>query len=324
MTAYARASILLNQLDDAEEWIRFTLGLARHVSETPFAVNRMVACAQTNMALDTLEELIQHPDADNYYWDLVAIPRPFINARETAQFEAAMWERSIPALRDLEKLQTEQEWNDLAKASMTIVATNSDRDFPAWGTPEGEAAWKHWVTQSRERIHRVAPELISRVKSMSDAEVGMRYWWLRVQEGTKILASASLEPHLSIPRTQNAVRTYWLSSEDELPVRTSLPFFSPSQLEYFSVIDQRIAMLRIVESIRDWSASHDGRLPGSLAQLDLPAPPDVLNNQPFEWNLSEDGNFGWLSGSILEMPQWNADKASSLQGTRYRIVRVTP
>jgi hypothetical protein len=319
MTAYSRASILRGQLSDAEEWIRFTFGLARQVSETPFAVTRLVACAQTGLALDAFEELIQHPDADNYYWDLVAIPRPFIDSRETIQMEAAMWTNRIPALLDLDALRTEQEWMELATTTMAIVSLNTDKAFPALGTPDGDSEWKKWVAQSKERLPRVAPSLIPRLKSMSDAEIGIRYWWLRVQEGASI-TPAGLEPHLAIPRLQTSMREFFDSTEDELPVRSAMGFYSPLTNLHFYMIDQRIALLRIIESVRDWSASHGGKLPEKIEQLDLPVPRDVLSNQPFQWTLSDDGNAGLLEGAIFEV-QIPDLQVPDLRGFRYMIVR---
>ncbi len=282
MTAIGRASILRHQLDAAEEWIRFIIGMSYHVRETPFLINQLVACAEMNMALDTIEELVQHPKADNYYWDLTSIPRPFIHVNEAAQYEAVMWDHTVPELVQMDQFTTEAQWQDLAEKVFTNLAMLSDGKIAGWGTPGLENEWKEWVTLSRERLYRVAPELVGKMKAMSDTEIGLRYWWKREQAKQKISLAFSLEAPFANPRAESLARDYWESTKDESILREGLGFYWPLRFVPFYEVEQRICMLRVVESIRDWSANHEGQLPKSLDELDLPAPLDVVVNQPFE------------------------------------------
>ncbi len=53
--------------------------------------------------------------------------------------------------------------------------------------------------------------------------------------------------------------------------------------------NQRFAVLRTIESIRDYAAKNDGQLPDSLeGKFDLPIPLDPVTGKPFQY--SRDGN----------------------------------
>lgn len=59
--------------------------------------------------------------------------------------------------------------------------------------------------------------------------------------------------------------------------------------------DRRIAVLRVIESLRYHAATHNGALPHSLSQItEVPVPDDPATGKPFEYRLN--GNSADLSG----------------------------
>ena len=48
-------------------------------------------------------------------------------------------------------------------------------------------------------------------------------------------------------------------------------------------LDQRFALLRHVEAIRLYAAAHGGKLPASLADIDVPLPDDPFTGKPFHY-----------------------------------------
>jgi hypothetical protein len=79
-----------------------------------------------------------------------------------------------------------------------------------------------------------------------------------------------------------------------------LAFFIQSQtiisraLVFELRLDRRVAILRVIESLRLYAASHDGALPGALTQItEVPVPDDPANGKPFEYRLN--GNSAELS-----------------------------
>lgn len=193
MIAFGRASIIEGDIPQAEEWIRYSWGMARHVRETPLIVTRLVSAAQASMALDAIEELIQHPQASNYYWDLANIPRPFINMAETTQMESQMWVRTIPGLGRMDSFESKEGCEELASEIFGWLQ-GQNNDAPRWGTPEGMELWDAWTETARKNLHRIVPERVASMKSMSDAEVGIRYLWGLIEEFHTLENSMSLEP----------------------------------------------------------------------------------------------------------------------------------
>lgn len=326
MSTYARAAIIRNNHAEAEEWIRLTIGFAKHVGETPFAVVRMVQISETNDALLAFEELIQHPEADNYFWDLSSLPRPMVQVHDSIQFENSIIKETFPELADLNEVRSEDEWFELAFRVFGMLAEygSGGKDTPRPGTPEAVEYIQHWVEISRASLPKVAPELADKMKSMSDAEVGLRYWWLRVQAaGQQMALPAMLETHLAIPMTMAAEDKVRNDLSDEKIVAQSLFTSIPWLLAAAAAVDQRIAMLRIVESMRDYASTHNNHLPKSLVELSLPAPKDVLSDSSFEWHVAEDRKSGMLSSSIVE-GKVPFESGSRRRGRRYRIELSSP
>lgn len=323
MMAFSRASIVEGDIPQAEEWILYTMGLAKHIGETPFMVTQLVSVAEVGMALTAIEELIQHPKAGNYYWDLANLPRPFVDYKRTWQFESRMWEKSIPSLSRLDDIPSAEVWQDVVEKVFQGIREWYSDAFPKYDSPEGRKTWKEWVALSRENLHRVAPELASRMKRMSDAEIGIRYWWLRREQFENCENALLLEPHLALPRINAVLREMQIAIEQEPLIRSwvSSNVYMPSGMSHFVSLDQRIAMLRVVESIRDWSAAQDGRLPASLDQLDLPVPLDIVTNRKFEWHVDADGTEGELSGGLIELVGFEPGPERHA-GWRYRIMQA--
>ncbi|MFO0902367.1 MAG: hypothetical protein U0939_05160 [Pirellulales bacterium] len=69
-----------------------------------------------------------------------------------------------------------------------------------------------------------------------------------------------------------------------------------------ALADQRVALLRTIEAIRAWSSKHEGQLPDSPDQLELPAPRDCISNGPLQCARAADGKPATLAGAELAMP----------------------
>ena len=60
-------------------------------------------------------------------------------------------------------------------------------------------------------------------------------------------------------------------------------------------LEQRIALLRVIESLRLHAALHDNKLPTSMAELSPRAPEDPFTGKPFLYELT--GEVAHLRGS---------------------------
>jgi hypothetical protein len=50
-------------------------------------------------------------------------------------------------------------------------------------------------------------------------------------------------------------------------------------------VDQRIALLRMVEALRLHAAERDGKLPAKLSEISVPVPDDPITGKPFRYEL---------------------------------------
>jgi hypothetical protein len=314
MTTFARAAILKGDIPKAEEWLLYSTGLARHVGESPFAIVQMVRAAETNDALNVTEELIQHPSSSNYYWDLTAIPSPTSSIRDSATFESAGWENTIVALKNLDALKLEEQWTALAGQIQAYLSELT----PSKSTSLLDA---DWIKHARNQLPTAMPAAADRVPQMSDAEVSVRYWWIRTQHFThKIRALATLKPHQAIEQLRNLDTAGLVVAVNEAVVDIGLDTLVTSMVLQLTLLEQHIEMLRAIESIRDWSAKNGGKLPNKLELLELPIARDPLSDQPFEWKLSQDGKEGVLSGLIPGFSNKFVGEGWSEGGRIYRIV----
>lgn len=315
MATYARAAILQNDLAEAEEWILYCTGLARHVSETPFAVCRLVHASQMGEALSAYEDLIQHPASSNYYWDLTSIPGSTSLIRDCAQFETIGWEQTVTQLQRLDELTTEESWKKVVEEIEMYLGSMAENEV----TKEHGLLSTSWVARSRQQLPVVEPALAGKVEKMSDAEVGVRYWWSRTQYfNARFQAITLLEAHLAISELSNANAEVAALPAEDAVVKAAINEMLPRLALNLTLLEQRIAMLRIVESIRDWAASHDGKMPKSLSELSLPVPSDPLSGKEFTWSLSENGKQGTLQG-VVKLPEGRIFDNVTEMGRVYHI-----
>ncbi len=65
---------LTGELDKACEGILVGLANGRHLAQTPFYINQLVALSIHQVMLDRTAELISQPDSPNLYWALSTLP----------------------------------------------------------------------------------------------------------------------------------------------------------------------------------------------------------------------------------------------------------
>lgn len=312
----ARAAIARGEPTKAERYVRIGMGLTRHLSETPFMVVKLVSAAQFRYYQLVMEELIQMPTAPNYYWDLTSLPRPMVELRSALQWEWNILPKAYPELLDLDAITTKEQWQKLHEKIVSGLIVFGA--MPEMSSAQFEEVKKSWASKSREMLPKLDPPRAERVASMSDAETSLRYWWLRVQQLQNIqFEPCLLEPQYVVEemlkREQQVAKLF---EGEEFILQSIMPQFKARAVHAIWRHEQRIPQLRVVESIRHWSAEHNGELPASLADLTLPAPIDPLSGKPFEYKRAEDGKSAELRACNVKLP----DVGHNL-GFTYRLVR---
>ena len=91
------------------------MGLAngRHLAQTPFFVNQLVAAAIHRSMLDRTADLIAQPNSPNLYWALSTLPDSLVELHRAASMEASMFTMTFPAANDLDRPRDAEEWKKM-------------------------------------------------------------------------------------------------------------------------------------------------------------------------------------------------------------------
>lgn len=327
LVSSARADIREGKLADAADKICIALGLARHVGETPFMLCKLVQKAQVDRVLFAVEELMQHPAGENQFWALSSLPRPMVPILDALQMEAATIAKTFPALAKPDSRLSEDEWAQTAEEAQTFLRWGDESGMLPQPNTAESAKWfaADWAARSRKKLPDLRPEWKEKIRNMCDAEVGLRYWYERCKSIIdRQIAPATLEYSLAIPLLAAEEEAFHDEVADESVVRLSTTSLLTSWLglvRSIAFLDQRIALLRGIESIRDWSSKHDGKLPKSLDELDLPVSTDCVTNLPFSYSRAADGKSATLHGTVLSWENRTADgkKTPVRFGYRYEL-----
>jgi hypothetical protein len=143
------------------------------------------------------------------------------------------------------------------------------------------------VEFARKELPKLQPDLAKQIGGMRDGELCVR-WLLSLNNDAwdRIAAAAALE----IPEAITQLR---LIKERSAPGRDDGPqlIWGNALVYYLSSVrfDRRVAALRVVEAVRHYAATHDGKLPQKLAQItETPIPHDPFTGKPFEYNGGRD------------------------------------
>jgi hypothetical protein len=291
------------EVDQAREGILVGLANGRHLSQTPFFVNQLVAMVIHRAMLDRTAELVSQPESPNLYWALSTLPDSLIELDRAADFEGTVFADTFPVANDLDTPRDAKQWKKMSQQLLELLEQLQEIPQAPKPAPNADgysdlinellqrlgAAESHrigFIKSAREELAtllKVAPE---KVAAMSDDEVGVRWYvQLRLSRDQKIAAVMRLEPREAWPRLKE------LQAEiDSLRQKTGgkgLDFFNPTNI-YASAWSLRrtVAMLRVVEAVRHYSATHNKQLPKSLADIEgLSMPFDPLTGEPFEWSV---------------------------------------
>lgn len=121
--------------------LRTGLTLSRHLGESEFLIQELVAIAIGTIMLSRIEEWIQEPGSPNLYWALTELPRPFVDTRRSMRSEMNTIYRSFPMLRELKARKlTTSEAQALVEKFFTTVARLSGEEGAEWKLKLGTTA----------------------------------------------------------------------------------------------------------------------------------------------------------------------------------------
>jgi hypothetical protein len=312
-----RAEVAGRHFSDAIRTAKTMFALSRHLGAYPREAANLVGFSIADMALGTLEEMVQQPGCPNLYWALTDLPSPLVDLHKGLQGDRARVAADLGVLRDDAPLTGEQLENFVSHLSGTlgftqIQAGRAPRNLRAMlaervKNPEQVAAARLRLVETgcAEELVQGFPPLQAVLRDFLPSWFGRRraieqlpplqvilldekrVYEDRWDESLKLLSLAPWQMD-AFARSDESV-----CCENEVFAGLLPPVVEARRLQ--GRLEQRIALLRHVEALRLYAAAHDGRLPEELADLPVPLPSDPFTGKPFVYEVK--GATAQLRGS---------------------------
>lgn len=323
----ARIALAKKDFAGASHHLETGLAFSRHIGQAPTLIHGLVGFAIASQYARVIADFVEQPDAPNLYWALTALPRPLISLRAGYDWEYRMVELQFPELGDLERTRTTEQWDEALRRIRTDIralAMSQDNPqsppkllpfFPKDYDPEEPAAKSKYLPEAKQYVARMKGLSADKVDAMPAAQVLLTYLAGTYHDFRDDVFKLIYLPYAdgvayydAVSRKLEAAPT----SEGHLVARLFLPAMkkvAQTQMRF----ERNIVALRIVEALRMYAASHDGKLPEKLEDVtEVPIPKDPATGQPFEY--SRDGE-----AAILVSQGAKADAGLPNNGIRYRV-----
>jgi hypothetical protein len=321
-----RLAVADRRYDDAIGAIRMNYRLG-HDAAQPFLVCGLIGIAIDGLANRSLVELIANPDSPNMYWALGELPDPPIDLRPTVRFEMGFGSRMFPFIHNSETTDhSPQEWNRLLTQTIHDLQTVGAAGVPGFDhtsaneVESGLAATAIALlgySHAKEKLIAQGMDR-ERVEKMAVGQVIAIYTernYRRFSDDWENLWQVPFGPSVDMARRLDqklaAAKPFGEGDDREiLPMGTLLLPALQASREAQVRLDREVASLRVIEALRMHAATHDGKLPERLEDInEVPVPNNPATGKPFAYRLNG-------TTAILELPP--SDRLAS-GNCRYEI-----
>ncbi len=308
MSLWIRIQIKKGDLKKAEEGILIQMACARHVCSSPIIVCQLVGAAIISHGCVELEDLIQHPKAENFYYALGMLPTSFGDFKAAVDLEYAAVRQAMPSIEANQPPPGDERW----KTAFDELYENYIVAFV--GVVEGENELDRESLQRQADVAaKELPELTEfsekQIASMSDKEKCVR-WMLAHHENLsgRYIAAIQQPTHHAIQALTEIEsdvdllnERIFIRDQREVPEgAVAASFFNMYTVRPFigcHRFGRTVKLLRIVEAIRHHASQNDNQLPMKLAEIDLPLPLDPFTNAPANYEVKE--GYAMLSWPLI-------------------------
>jgi hypothetical protein len=323
LAARIRYHLSRGELDQAREGILVGLANSRHLAHTPFYVNQGVAMAIQRTMLERTDELISQPNSPNLYWALSALPVSLIELDRAASLEGGIFTMTFPGASDLDHPRDTKEWSKMARQLIEVLELLEEIPAVEKAKEDGSVVDQFLKSLNFGEKSRLSglikharaelPELLKippeKVVAMSDDEVGVR-WYVHKRLARDQLMSAALvlPPREAWPQLTR-VQTETKAMREKTGAKG--PYHMDPTAMFIAAWSQqrKVQALRVIEAVRHHLATHEGKLPKTLDEIqNLPIPLDPLTSQPFQWSVEG-------QSAVLKAPPLPADLIESDSAT---------
>jgi hypothetical protein len=297
-----RGQVAGQYFNDAIRTAKTMFALARHLGEYPREAANRLGLSVAELALGTLEEMVQQPGCPNLYWALTDLPSPLVDLRKGLQGDRARLAAHLQSLRDDAPMPPEQ----LEKIVSNLSGVVGFARAQAGQAPRSVRALLATRVKDPERVRAARGRLLEAIcaddtmQKFPPLRAIFEYlpgWHRRSRlvESLPPLQVVLLNEKCEYEaRWDESLKLLNLSpwqidgftAEDVLCCCEDALFaeFLPHVIEARRVqarLEQRLGLLRNVEALRLYAAEHDGGLPQTQSELPVPPPLDPFTGRPF-------------------------------------------
>jgi hypothetical protein len=227
--------------------------------------------------------LIQQPGAPNLYWALTDLPSPFLDLQKGIQGFRAAFDREFAPLDEAAPMSEAQ----LTKAVARVQALLDDA--PGKGEKRNAKEWLAARTKDGAHV-RAARKRLVEFGLAESTMVGFPPLQVVLldEKYAAVAARDDVMKTMSLPYWQGQVIAAALpkpQGDERL-----LGDLAPAAAKVRSAqarLEQRIALLRHVEALRQHLAENKGQLPKQLSDVKLPLPLDPVSGRPFLYSVEK-------------------------------------
>jgi hypothetical protein len=315
---HARVLLAEGQFDESAATLAAGYAMARHIAQGPTLINALVGYAIAARMDKVVLDWSQTPAAPSLFWAATFLPKPIVDLRPGLEGEMYSLLLSFPSLRLSAK--SDAQWK--ADADQLL------RDFygvhgqlAADGEPAGwikvfsNAAVSASVVMRRDAMREFL-EVCGRdresVVAMDDSRLFLEYSVLKFEDlRDDMFRWTSLpypEARAGIEAAEQRLKASKdaKSSDHEIVPFAALLLPAVAQVSKMSARHERRAdVLRIVEGLRVYTGRHDGKLPKTLNELELPiSEVDAVTGLPLDYKLRD-------NTAIITLPGERNDAGNS-------------
>ncbi len=286
----ARIHIARGEFDAALMAFQSGFAMARNVSAGETLVNDLVAIAIDAIMVEQVREFEQQPAAPNLYWALAMLPRPVVDMRNAVEAERNGLASMLPAVRDLNAPRSPTEWRQLLERFWHKVAKlteGTDQEIPS---PDAlvAACLRNYPQAKISLLNRGTPA--ETVEAMPAAQVVLVELLQTFEDDRDTLFQWMFVPYPAGAERMQAMQPTQddkaIGQDPNTALRKLLLPAAWAAYQATARLERDFALLRVVEALRLYGASHNGCLPEKLDEMtEVPIPDDPVTGKPFVYRL---------------------------------------
>jgi hypothetical protein len=325
LCAKAHLEIAEGKFDEAVRTLQVGYALGRHVGNPGIClVQNLVGATIAGIMSHQVEAFIQQPGAPNLYWALATLPRPLIDFRQAFEAESVAVYLSFPELCDIDKKKyPPDQWRQILEKLVDMIIKYS-YEYRGMQSSRNKKTTKFYIMADIvSRYHAAKRFLIEQgrsaeeVEAMPVAQVVVLHTMIIYDEFSQEQAKWMMVPYAQgrkgMRQSENQLADLHRSGREIIPLASMLLPAVCAAKAAEARTDRSIAALQVLEALRIYAASHDGRLPEKLTDItEVPIPPDPTRDEPFGYRREGDKAF-------LESPDPYSGGYSGYGAIRYQI-----